>query len=286
MYFCWMNLSEFEKFFVQSLSPLYDEQEAKALFRYYLTEKYHFSSSDFLLPTEHIFRLDEVENEVIALAQGKPIQHLLGFAYFMDWKFSVNEFTLIPRPETEELVEWIAQDLHKRTDELRLLDIGTGSGCIPISLKHLLPKAQISAIDFSAQAIEMAKKNAEDNKVEVDFFVHDVFEKFPTEKKYDVFVSNPPYVRNCEKEAMLQNVLNFEPETALFVDDNDPLVFYRRIKEVAKEILTEEGVVYLEINQYLGEEMVELYSVDFKSVELKKDLSGNYRMLKASTKIK
>lgn len=200
----------------------------------------------------------------------------------MDWKFLVNEFTLIPRPETEELVEWIAKDLHKRTNELRVLDIGTGSGCIPIALKHLLPNAQISAIDFSAQAIAMAKKNAKYNKVEVDFFVHDIFDKFPTEKKYDVLVSNPPYVRNCEKEAMHQNVLNFEPETALFVADDNPLKYYQRIIEVAKEILTAEGVLYLEINQYLSQEMTELYSGDYEYVELRKDLSGHYRMLKAS----
>ncbi|ADX66900.1 peptide chain release factor N(5)-glutamine methyltransferase [Weeksella virosa] len=277
-----MNLAELEKFFVQSLSTLYDEQETKALFRYYLEEKYHFSTSDFLLPAEHIFRLDEIENDVVALSLGKPIQQILGYAYFMDWKFLVNEFTLIPRPETEELVEWIAKDLHKRTNELRVLDIGTGSGCIPIALKHLLPNAQISAIDFSAQAIAMAKKNAKYNKVEVDFFVHDIFDKFPTEKKYDVLVSNPPYVRNCEKEAMHQNVLNFEPETALFVADDNPLKYYQRIIEVAKEILTAEGVLYLEINQYLSQEMTELYSGDYEYVELRKDLSGHYRMLKAS----
>jgi release factor glutamine methyltransferase len=219
----------------------------------------------------------------------KPIQHILGNAHFFGLEFCVNEHTLIPRPETEELVQWILDAIKTEnlpTKTYRILDIGTGSGCIPIALKKNIPNAVISTIDISEKALEVARKNSESNEVEIQFVQADVLalenlNLFGENILFDIIVSNPPYVRNLEKEAMHKNVLDFEPDSALFVADSDPLVFYDKIANLAKAHLQPKGSLYFEINQYLGKEMIDLLNnKQLQNIELRKDIFGVDRMMK------
>jgi release factor glutamine methyltransferase len=215
------------------------------------------------------------------LKMNKPIQYVLGEAYFYDLVFNVNPFTLIPRPETEELVHAIISE--NTEHELSILDIGTGSGCIPICLAKFLKSAEVDSVDISNKAIETAKKNAELNQEQVNFYNRDFlqWENFEW-KKYDIIVSNPPYVTEAEKEKMEKNVLNFEPHTALFVSNEDPLIFYRKIAEFAIIYLKEKGKLYFEINENLGNSMIELLlNKGFLDVQLRKDINGKDRILSA-----
>ena len=225
-------------------------------------------------------------NKKNALKVEKPIQYILGSAHFYGMEFMVNEHTLIPRPETEELVSWILKDVSK-SDNLNILDIGTGTGCIPIAIAKNLPNARVYALDVSAEALKIAKRNAESNNVKVTFSEVDILKCsdlsiiFPEVSRFDVIVSNPPYVRNLEKKEMNTNVLAYEPETALFVADDNALLFYEIIAALASSNLKEGGKLYFEINQYLGKEMLELMEkYKFSNNQLKKDLFGNNRMMK------
>ena len=222
-----------------------------------------------------IKQLKELKKEI-------PIQYLLGKTHFYGLEFEVNENVLIPRPETEELVEWIINENLKadRTKKIKILDIGTGSGCIAISLAKNIPNAEVYAIDVSKKAIETAKRNALYNKVEVNFILQNILETEVLKCNFDIIVSNPPYVRNLEKEEIKKNVLDYEPHLALFVEDNDALIFYRKIAELAKKNLLENGQLYFEINQYLGKETKDLLeNMDFKNIELRKDIYDNDRMI-------
>ena len=217
------------------------------------------------------------------LKNNEPIQYILGHAYFYGENYIVDENVLIPRPETEELVEWILQDYNNK--KINLLDIATGSGCIAISIKKDKSQSNIEAIDISEKALEIARKNNElvDNKVH--FHKADALnlhaDKNFNDKKWDVIISNPPYVKELEKQEMKQNVLDYEPHLALFVDDNDPLIFYREIMEYASTTLVNDGNLYFEINQNLKSEMEELaLSLGFKNIEFRKDFRGNNRMMK------
>jgi release factor glutamine methyltransferase len=206
----------------------------------------------------------------------------------------VNENTLIPRPETEELVEWIVSESRKsEVESMKILDIGTGSGCIAISLAKNLPNAEVFAVDVSEKALSVAQKNADINKVEVNFVNADILKindlaelttsNFQLPNYFDIIVSNPPYVRNLEKAEIKPNVLEFEPHLALFVEDTDALLFYRKIAELASKNLKENGKLFFEINQYLGKETVELLEdLGFNSIELKKDIYGNDRMIRSA----
>lgn len=198
--------------------------------------------------------------------------------------FKVNENTLIPRPETEELVDWVITSFDKQKEEtqFKILDIGTGSGCISISLAKNLPETNVFALDVSKEALQTAKQNAEMNGVEVVFIHDDILNtNFSPLAVFDVIVSNPPYVRNLEKVEIKSNVLDNEPHIALFVDNENPLQFYKAICEFAQNNLKDEGVLYFEINEYLGQEMIQLLKeFGFKSIELKKDLFGKDRMIK------
>ena len=207
---------------------------------------------------------------------------MLGKTSFYGLDFEVNPAVLIPRPETEELVDWIIKSnvAAQASKIIKILDIGTGSGCIAISLAKNIPDAQVFAIDVSAEALATAQKNAEINKVQVTFINKNILETTDLEQQFDIIVSNPPYVRNLEKEEIKKNVLDNEPHLALFVQDNDALIFYRKIAELAQENLSENGQLFFEINQYLGQEMMELLEeMNFKNIELRKDIYGNYRML-------
>ena len=298
-----MLLKQYKTHFFDSLKNIQDEQEIESFF-FILTEYLHnLKRVDVALNPNFEISEKGVEmwNVILAqLQQEKPIQYITGEAWFYGLKFEVNESTLIPRPETEELVEWILESWKlevgswkSETNKLiNVLDIGTGSGCIPISLKANLPQANVSAIDVSEQALEVAKRNAELNNAEINFIQANILEVEDLSKlatpnsqlpaQIDIIVSNPPYVRNLEKQEIKKNVLDYEPHLALFVEDTDALLFYRKIAQLALKNLSPNGLLFFEINQYLGKETVKLLeNLGFKNIELKKDIYGNDRMVKS-----
>lgn len=280
-----MRIKQYRTQFIKELSPFYDAYEAESFFYLILENKHKLRQIDLALNHELTFSdadlaiwggfLNELKKEV-------PIQYLLGKTNFYGLDFEVNENVLIPRPETEELVEWVINENKKeeKSKKIKVLDIGTGSGCIAISLAKNLPNAEVYGIDVSKKAIETAKKNAINNNVDVTFMYLDILDTDVLTCTFDIIVSNPPYVRNLEKEEIKKNVLDYEPHLALFVDDNDALVFYRKIAALAKSGLKENGQLYFEINQYLGKEMTDLLKkMDFKNIELRKDIYDNDRMI-------
>lgn len=282
-----MTIKELKTYFTRQLQAVHERDEIESFF-FILTEYlHHLKRIDIALqPDLQILDTDLERWETIIsdLQNEKPIQYITGEAWFYGLQFEVNENTLIPRPETEELVEWIveSQKSKAKSQKLEILDIGTGTGCIPISLKANLPEANISAIDISEKALEVAKRNATSNKVEINFIQTNILEEEDLHTQFDVIVSNPPYVRNLEKEEIKKNVLDYEPHLALFVEDNDALLFYRKIAELALKNLALNGYLFFEINQYLGKETVALLEkLGFQNIELRKDFKGNDRMIKA-----
>ena len=293
-----MKIKNLKSNFFSELQAIQEDSEIESFF-FILTEYLHnLKRIDISLNPD--FEVSETDlkkwNVIISeLKTEKPIQYITGEAWFYGYRFEVNEYTLIPRPETEELVEWIIESQKSKvksqksktenltiqqSNNLSILDIGTGSGCIPISLKKEIPNTIVSAIDVSEKALEMARKNAVDNEVEVNFMLKNILETDSLVEKYDVIVSNPPYVRNLEKQEIKKNVLAYEPHLALFVEDSDALLFYRKIAQLALTSLTPNGKLFFEINQYLGKETVALLeNLGFKNIELRKDFVGNDRMI-------
>lgn len=280
-----MKLKEYRTYFLNKLLPLYDILEAESLFHIALEEIRGWKRVDLIMhPDEDISAADLVKwNAVLEqLEQQKPIQYIFGKAHFYGLVFMVNNETLIPRPETEELVDRIVKD-NLDKENIKMLDIGTGSGCIAIALAKNLPDADVWAIDVSAGALEAAQGNARLNEVSISFVKENILMAESLPETFDVIVSNPPYVRYSEKKEIKPNVLDYEPHLALFVDDNDPLLFYRKIAVLAKRALTPGGKLYFEVNQYLGTETTALLEgLDFKDVTLYKDMYGNNRMIVAS----
>ncbi|MBA4276883.1 peptide chain release factor N(5)-glutamine methyltransferase [Flavobacterium sp.] len=281
------KIKDYRTQFIQELSPIYDVGEAESFFYLILEEKQKLKRIDLALNLDLTFSNEEIQlwNSILdSLKEEIPIQYLLGKTSFYGLEFEVNENVLIPRPETEELVEWIISNpqIHKSTNPLRILDIGTGSGCIAISLAKNIPNAQVFAIDVSEKALVTARRNAEINEVNVTFLEKNILETDDLEQQFDIIVSNPPYVRKLEKQEIKKNVLDNEPHLALFVEDNDALIFYRKIAELAQKNGSPNGQLFFEINQYLGKEMMELLEkMSFKNIELRKDIYGNNRMMKA-----
>ena len=228
------------------------------------------------------------DNAIVRLQNNEPIQHILGYTTFYGRKFKCDRRALIPRPETEELVDWIINDcstLNSQLPTLNIVDIGTGTGCIALSLAKELVNAKVTALDISEEALSLAKENAELLETKnVDFIKGDILNKtFNSQlSTFNFIVSNPPYVRECEKVDMEANVLNYDPHTALFVSNDDPLIFYRTIAEFALTHLAPDGALYFEINQYLSQETCDLLvALGYKNVELRKDINDNPRMIKA-----
>ena len=239
----------------------------------------YFLKEKVTLTNEQKERLGDV---ISRLQQGEPLQYIESKAPFYGMDFLVTPATLIPRPETTELVDWIAQD--NTLQNPRILDLGTGSGCIAISLSKRLPQATVEACDISYEALEIAKKNGVRNEAKVPFFHHDMLDlATPLPHSYNILVSNPPYIKQSEASEMEQHVTQWEPHTALFVPDDDALRFYRAIAEIGQtDALLPGGRIYVEINQALGKETVELFeSYGYREVELRKDIYGNDRMVKA-----
>ena len=281
-----MKIKEYRSYFIHELTPIFDEGEAESFFYLILENKHELKRIDLALQPNLTFSADQIKVWNIILEQLKqeiPIQYLLGKTSFYGLDFDVNPAVLIPRPETEELVDWIIKSnvAAQASKIIKILDIGTGSGCIAISLAKNIPDAQVFAIDVSAEALATAQKNAEINEVQVTFINKNILETTELEQEFDIIVSNPPYVRNLEKEEIKKNVLDNEPHLALFVEDNDALIFYRKIAELAQKNLSKNGQLFFEINQYLGQEMMELLEkMNFKNIELRKDIYGNDRMMR------
>jgi release factor glutamine methyltransferase len=280
-----MKIKEYRAQFIQELTSMHGEDEAESFFYLILEEKQQLKRIDLALQPDLVLSEEEIKVWNSILEQLKleiPIQYLLGKTSFYGLDFEVNDNVLIPRPETEELVDWIISNNQtiSKSSSLKILDIGTGSGCIAISLAKNLSNAQVFAIDVSEKALTTAKNNAILNEVNVTFIEQNILETLDLKQEFDIIVSNPPYVRNLEKEEIKKNVLEYEPHLALFVEDNDALIFYRKIAELAQKNLSNSGQLYFEINQYLGKEMIELLEgMNFKNIELRKDIYGNDRMI-------
>ena len=267
-----------------ALRENYPDTEALALAKMLLVEVFGFSTlelyggKDKEISGKHRDVLDEM---IRRLKKNEPIQYIIGKEEFCGMTFEVNPHVLIPRPETRELVEWIVEDC-RRMETCRLLDIGTGSGCISISLANLLPRSDVESWDISEGALEVARRNCERNGVKVLLRQKDVLTAVPEDARYDVIVSNPPYITEKEKMEMDANVLDWEPSTALFVPDDNPLLFYRKIAQLGCGMLEEGGSLYFEINRAYGNETFRmLESLGYVQLELKKDSWGNDRMIKA-----
>lgn len=282
-----MKIKDLRKDFIDSLSELYGIEEARSFF-YLLSEyKLGLRRVDIAIELERIIKKDDLsyfQEAKIRLLNEEPVQYIIGDTEFYGLLFNVSQYVLIPRPETEELVDWIVKDWQSinNTRKLTILDIGTGSGCIAISLATALTNTDVYAIDVSEKAIEVAKLNAKLHEVDIQFMHSDILEMNSLPQKFDIIVSNPPYVRELEKEEIQSNVLQNEPSIALFVSDENPLIFYRKITALAKEGLKETGTLYFEINQYLGIEtrnMIQEY--EYESIDLRKDINGNDRMIRA-----
>lgn len=286
-----MKLKDIPKVFQIELKGMYEKEEIDNFF-YMLLESYlGLKRLQLALNPE----LTYPEKELISifdglkkLKQNIPIQYILGETEFYGLHFKVNNDVLIPRPETEELVECIInQQPNSKNGQLNILDIGTGSGCIAISLTKSLPNAKVYALDISKKALNVAKKNAELNLVDVTFIEADILDPKTWNDDFknlifDIIVSNPPYVREQEKGLMENNVIKNEPHLALFVENNNPLQFYQAISQFAVNNLSLHGSLYFEINEYLGEQMKQLLNTfNFKKIELKQDVFGKDRMIKA-----
>lgn len=301
-----MVILEFKSYFSSELSNIYPKTEIDTFFFLLIDEYLGLQRIDTILKPDFNIdgeKLSILNNVIERLKKEEPIQYIIGKTEFYGYPFLVDENTLIPRPETEELVEWIIKEtLDKRvvTEDksqakaIKIMDIGTGTGCIPISLAKNISRANISAIDISVEALKVAKQNAELNLVNINFIEADILKTdslndlaFETEVSqnvlFDVIVSNPPYVRELEKVAIQNNVLQNEPHLALFVADENPLIFYDKIADLAKKHLSENGILFFEINQYLANETkAMLKQKGFKNIELRKDLFQNDRMIKTT----
>ena len=279
---------DIRKHYCEQLCSVYDKDEANAMTLILL--EHYFNITRVKMALEPELRLSESEMltfhfAVKDLLKNKPIQYIIGETEFCDLKFKVNENVLIPRPETSELVMKIINSQQPTANSQQLiLDIGTGSGCIAISLAKKLSDSKVYAIDISEKALEVAKENAINNNVDVTFIHDDILNlKNNIETEFDIIVSNPPYVRELEKADMRDNVLNWEPHNALFVSDYDPLIFYRNILEFAKTNLNQDGEIWFEINEFLGKEMTDLCKeYGFSDVEIFKDFRWKERALKTT----
>ena len=276
------------KWFVEHISLRYNELEARAIGRLVFEHYLSTSATDFALNRDIRIsesKIVELWRVIKQLNNDVPVQYITGRAYFRELVLEVNEHVLIPRSETEELVEWVLNDLvgiqNEPSRPLQCWDIGTGSGAIAISLAKELKGSRVFASDISEKALEVARRNAEMNQTSVHFFLHDILKDPMPEQRFDCIVSNPPYVRESEKAFMHKNVLDYEPHQALFVTDNDPLLYYSSIVSAAKATLNPSGVLYVEINEALGRETAELFEQNgFSAVEIRKDMHGKERMVK------
>lgn len=266
------------------LSGYYTQSEVSALTRIIATEMLGVAQMTYFLKDDVTLKAEQeamLFNAIERLKKQEPIQYIQGYSDFCGLRFKVTPATLIPRPETSELVEWIASEHSGKI--VNILDIGTGSGCIAISLAHKLPKSNVTAWDISTTALAVAAENSRNNSTEVTFERVDILSYEPKSAQFDIIVSNPPYIKENEKSAMHNNVLDWEPHTALFVPDSDPLLFYRTIAEKGLQMLAPNGTLYFEINRAHGAEATKMLAdYGYTNIELRKDFADNDRMIKAT----
>jgi release factor glutamine methyltransferase len=281
------KIKDIIEFFKQELQGLYDEREIKSFINLIMEEYTALNSAQLLVSGDKTLNesvLLKIKFAINDLKVYKPVQYILGKTFFYDLEFNVTPDVLIPRPETEELVKWIIDDYKSHLQVFTLLDIGTGSGCIPVSLKKHLPQARVNAVDISEKALEVAKRNAKQNEVSINFMQLDILdrERWQELPKTDVIISNPPYVCDSEKEMMQPNVLDYEPHLALFVSNDDPLLFYNAIADFALQKLKPNGSLYFEINENFVLQTKTLLEIKgFTNCEIRKDMQGKNRMIKA-----
>ena len=286
LYLCCMTYGQCEFWLKNQLSFLYDTGEAAAIADWMLEEYTGANKKCRRLKAEQLVgekELLDIKNATAMLLEGKPVQYVLGYTEFYRLRFLVNESVLIPRPETEELVDWIIKDYKNPHRRLQILDIGTGSGCIPIALKKHLANAEVASVDVSIAALKTATQNAAINQVAIQFLQLDFLKEsnWHQLEKYDVIDSNPPYIPQQEKAAMNPNVTAWEPATALFVPDERPLLFYEKIALFGKTHLYNDGTVYLEVHKDFAVAVQQLFIREGYTTEIKKDMHGNERMVKA-----
>jgi len=276
-----VTLSEIQKKYWDEISKVYDEREARSITKIVFEKILELQSHKLflerfrILTTDQINRLNIILNRLLSF---EPVQYIIEEADFYDLKFKVNQHVLIPRPETEELVEWVLSSIAGK--QFSVLDIGTGSGCIPISISKKNPEAKVYAVDVSEDALSIARENSAINETEVQFSKFDILAENLEADRYDIIVSNPPYISLDEKKSMNENVLKFEPHLALFAPGDDDLIFYRKISEQAIVALKSGGKLFFEIHHSKGREIVAIMSdFGFKNIELRKDLSGKDRMV-------
>ena len=279
-----MQLKALQDFFQNGLLGYYPKEEITSFFNLLCEDRLGFKRIDISLKSETLIKaltFEFFEAAIGRLLVYEPIQYILGKTSFYGLEFTVNSKVLIPRPETEELVAWILKEANPN-QVIKILDIGSGSGCIAISLGKYLPHAEVYALDVSPEALSIVQQNAQQNKVQITGIEANVLEWTNPDLSFDIIVSNPPYVRELEKEFMAPNVLEHEPHLALFVENDAPLLFYKAIVELSKINLKKEGLLYFEINEYLGAETKALFSSEaFKDVELKTDIFTKPRMIRA-----
>ncbi len=277
------SLRDIKNRFISELAPYYQKVELNVLFMHFCDHILSLNSSEVALNYNLIINDDQIaklDKLIDQLKNFEPIQYIYGLTDFYGLKLNVNSNVLIPRPETEELVDIIIKE--NPNSSLKVLDIGTGSGCIAVSLAKFLKNAKVAAIDVSDAALQVAKNNATNNKVTIQFYQNDILNTNNLPANYDIIVSNPPYVRNLEKAEMQPNVLNHEPHLALFVTDENPFIFYDKIAQLAYKQLNTNGKLYFEINQYLGEKTKDiLLNIGFSKVLLKNDFLGKDRFIVA-----
>lgn len=277
------SIREAAKDFERLADDLFSENEKKQVARLMLSEYLELSSSDYILRREELIPtdvLEKINQDIKRLNTGVPLQYILGKTYFYGLDILTDKRALIPRPETEELIDWVLSEWKGKT--ATILDVGTGSGCIAFALQHNLPQCRVVGVDIMPEAIELARENAENLKLNVEFKQADALNLIAElPQKWDLIVSNPPYIPEDDKSFMLDNVLDHEPHSALFVSNEDPLIFYREIALYAKENLNEGGALYYEIHEDFALEMeAMLKEIGFKNIRLKKDLQDKYRMIK------
>lgn len=283
------NLTEIKAYFKTEL-PEFSQTERNSMVKQLAIKRLDISPSDFLLSDDILLSESDLlffRGVVKRLQKNEPFQHIIGEVEFYDVVLKSDKRALVPRPETEELVDWVVQSVNIHEEQL-ILDLCSGSGCIAFALKSALPKVEMKTIELSEPAIELILENIKFTSLDIDVIKADVLnpESYTCFQKYsfDVWVSNPPYIPNKDKKRMHENVLDFEPHMALFVDDNDPLLFYREIALNAKEYLKNEGYLFFEIHEDFGSEMIVLLeSLGFVNIELRKDMQGRARMMRAQS---
>jgi release factor glutamine methyltransferase len=270
-------------YFEEKLSKTFSSREIKLIVRSFISKRLGWESSDFISRKEEKVSESDLlffKEKINQLLDGVPFQYALGETFFYNVLLKTDKRALIPRPETEELVDWIVNE-HKDQKDLRILDVGTGSGCIPLAIKSVITKAKVSGIDVDSEALTLAKENSNHLNLAVEFFQHDILATEELDMEWDIIVSNPPYIPIKEKSEMAKHVLEYEPELALFTTNENPLVFYEKIADFATRKLSENGWLYFEIHESNADQVVrDLENKNFQAITVKKDLQGKDRMIR------